>query len=508
MQRKLAVLLLFHTCWGIVLGLSISKYGLGVSTDATSYMFAGANWAEGRGLVDFSGAPYILWPPLYPMLIGFLHLAGLSAFASAHVIQFTAFALFAYFSTILFLKIFPDDFPLALLGAFLLDIGPVVISTFDMVGTDYLFSLFPVILALLINEYAQTQKKTILTLIALTASLAVLLRYIGYTLVLTGLIAVLVYTKGSWLKRTLRAFYLSLFSIPPFLWLLQTWLATATTRRMPLTLGEYIRQFTAGLLSWFTEPPRTKDLTFAHFFLVWGCIALAIALFFLLTRKVRVFDPLTASLLGFGLIYILALFANALIAYFNRLWGRFQLPIYLPLIVLFLVLIEKWLRYLHVSNPKNQRLAVFIGTAFLVFISAAQLQQTITLMKDSVKGGILENGINTKEWNENSIQQYWNQHAPEGNYLLFSNYPAGAAFHTGHDAYPSPRRTGVYDENVIPLEDYKDALFSSNAQTYLLWIEPNTLEHIYLPEDLAEIAEIEVVIKNKDGGIYILRPIL
>src|SRR6266511_401581 len=125
MQRKLAVLLLFHTCWGMVLGLSISKYGLGVSTDATSYLFAGVNWVEGHGLVDFSGAAYILWPPLYPMLIGFLHLAGLSAFASAHVIQFTAFGLFAYFSSNLFLKIFPDDFPLAVLGAFLLDAAPV-----------------------------------------------------------------------------------------------------------------------------------------------------------------------------------------------------------------------------------------------------------------------------------------------------------------------------------------------------------------------------------------------
>ena len=86
------------------------------------------------------------------MLIGFLHLTGLSAFASAHVIQFVAYALLAYFSSIFFVKLFPDDFFFVLLGVFLLQTGSLVIPSFDMVGTDYLFSLFPVISALLINE--------------------------------------------------------------------------------------------------------------------------------------------------------------------------------------------------------------------------------------------------------------------------------------------------------------------------------------------------------------------
>ncbi|MBI5842401.1 MAG: hypothetical protein HZB19_20120 [Chloroflexi bacterium] len=508
MQKKLIVMILFHLCWGIALGLSISKYGLGVSTDATSYMFAGVNLADGRGLIGFDGAEYILWPPLYPMLIGLLHLTGLSAFAAAHVIQFTAFALLAYFSSILFLKIFPDDFPLALLAAFLLDTGAVVITTFDMAGTDYLFAVFPIALALLINEYAEIQKKTTLTLLALTASVAMLLRYIGYTLVLAGLLAVLVYSRGSRLKRTLRALYTGIFAIPPFLWMLNTWTATADGRRAPLSFDEYIRQFTVGFLGWFTpSAPPAKDLTFLHFLLVWGSIAFAIVLLILLARRVRVFTPLVASTLGFGLIYMAALFSNALVAYFNRLWGRFQLPVYVPLIVLFLVVIGTGLRYLCASNPRGHGVAMVFAVAFLLFAGTAQLQQTINLMKDSVSGVISENGINTKEWNENSVQRYWNEHVPDGEYLLFSNYPAGAAFHTWHEVYASPRRSGVYDENVIPLEDYKEYLFSPSAETYLLWIEPNVLEHIYLPEDFAEIAEIEVLIENEDGGVYRLKPI-
>ena len=56
-----------------------------------------------------------------------------------------------------------------------------------MVGTDYLFMLFPILLALLVDDYAKNGKWTTLTLIALTASLAMLLRYLGYALVLTAL---------------------------------------------------------------------------------------------------------------------------------------------------------------------------------------------------------------------------------------------------------------------------------------------------------------------------------
>ncbi len=221
-SRKLTVLLVFHAVWGVALWLSISKYGLGVSTDSTSYLFSGASWAAGKGLVDYSGAAYIYWPPLYPMLIGFLHAVGLSAFSAAHVIQFMAYALLAYFSSIYFLKLFKDDFLFAFIGTFLLATGSIVIPSFQMVGTDYLFSIFPIIFALLIHEYVEKQKWTTLTLIGLTVSLAMLTRYLGYALVLSALLAVCFYSAGSTLKRILSTAYVGIFSLIPFLWMLQT----------------------------------------------------------------------------------------------------------------------------------------------------------------------------------------------------------------------------------------------------------------------------------------------
>lgn len=508
MRNKLLLLLVFHVGWGVMLALSISKYGLGVSTDATSYMFTGINWINGDGLIDYSGSRYILWPPLYPMVIGFLHFIGLSAFVAAHVIQFTTFALIAYFSSVLFLKIFPDDFAFAFLGAFLIATGSVVVNTFYMVGTDYLFMLFPIILAFLIQKYSEEQTWSMLTLIGLLAALAMLTRYIGYSLVLTTGLVIFFYSTGSFFKRILQTIYATLFSLSPLLWMLQTWEATNNSRRDPLTFGEYASQYTFGVMSWFTfNLPDAKDITTLHYLIVWGSIAVAVFLLILLSRQVFVLNPSITFMLAFGGIYTIALFANALISYFNRLWGRFQLPIYFPLVLLFLVLISYGLRYLKENHKRIYIPAKILGVLFLLFTSISQINNTMILMREAVQGIIDENSINTQAVNENSIIQYWKKNPPQDDFHLFANYTALVAFHTQYQTDASPRKSGVYDENIIPLENYIDDLFAKHQIVYLMWIEPNNFEHVYLPYELTPIAEIEVVIENEDGGLYRLRPL-
>ena len=495
-RRNLAALLAFHTAWAFVLWLSISKYGLGVSSDSVDYMFTGVNLVEGRGLISYDGSPFYLWPPLYPMLIGFVHLFGFNAFAAAHIIQFTAFALVAYFSSVLFLKIF-DDFALAFLAAFLLATGPVVISSFQMVGPDYLFILFPILLTLLIANYVDSQKVTTLILIGLIASLGMLLRYIGYTLVLAGLLAVLRYTSGSTLKRTLRAASLGLFAIPPTLWMLYTWIATTGQRRAPLALFDYIKQFTSGVLEWFMVAPNYPDVNTWHLALVWIPIIICIIFAFILARRISFFTPYTTPILAHGLLYTIFIFINASIAYFNRLDGRFLLPIYLPLVILVLLVIQ------HSRSRSLTGLTVFL----VIVVTALQLQRGVTLMRESVNGEIPYNAYNTREWNENAALNYWRENRPQGDFILLSNYDAGVAFQTNHMTIASPRRTEIYGTEIIPLSVYEDEMFEPGMETYLIWIEPNEYKHVYEPLELNPIAKVERLFKNKDGAVYRLTPV-
>ena len=62
--------------------LSTSKYGAGVSSDAARNLSTADNLATGKGFVDMTGTPFVLWPPLYPLL-----LAGISLLTHGSTFQ-------------------------------------------------------------------------------------------------------------------------------------------------------------------------------------------------------------------------------------------------------------------------------------------------------------------------------------------------------------------------------------------------------------------------------------
>lgn len=506
--KKLAALLLFHALWGAVLGVSISNYGLGISTDASAYLFAAENLSQGQGLRIYDGSAYLFWPPLYPMLLAAIQaISGQSAFVAAHILQFTAFGLVAVFSSLLLLKIFPDDFALVFLATFLLDTAPVVVSTFQMVGSDYLFMLFPLLLALLIARYQQEQSGTLALLIGLTAALGMLLRYIGYTLVLLGLWAVCCSRGSSWPRRLHHITWTGLWALVPTLWMVNTWLTTADQRRAPLSLWEYLRQMATGILSWFFALPPLKEVPNGWVAGVLAVLVLTGLLWLALARQEHFFSPYLWPVVTYGLIYTLALLGQASIAYFNRLWGRFLLPLYFPLLLLEISLLQFGLSYLrqHVSRFLVQLLRGVSGLLLLT-LALAQTLRTAELLQNARQGLIPENIYNTAEWRANSLLHYWRAHAPVGDYILLSNLPAGVAFHTRHETLPSPRKRAVYDTEIIPLEHYRAEIFSSGQPVYLIWIEPNPYEHVYLPEELSPLARLETILKKKEGAIYRLYP--
>jgi hypothetical protein len=104
---------------------------------------------------------------------------------------------------------------------------------------------------------------------------------------------------------------------------------------------------------------------------------------------------------------------------------------------------------------------------------------------------------------------YWLAHKPAGEYLVFSNYPAGLAVHTWHVALSSPRRTDHPNagEAVIPLEVYLPSLFEAGKESYVVWIEPNEYTHVYSVEELRTIVKVKVVYESAEGGVYRIEPL-
>ena len=158
LKNEFAVLMTFHALWGLVLWFSISKYGLGISTDLTHLLFAVLNLSQGKGLISFDGSFVSSWPPLYPMLLAFIQVVlRVNPFVSAIILQGISFAGISICLSIIFLKIFPDNFPLAFVACVLSDVGVAILDVFISVDLDYLHLFLVLLLVLLAGYYIETK---------------------------------------------------------------------------------------------------------------------------------------------------------------------------------------------------------------------------------------------------------------------------------------------------------------------------------------------------------------
>jgi hypothetical protein len=505
-RLKLAVLMVLHLLWGLVLWFSISKLGLGLSTDSVHLLFAGTNLAAGRGLISFDSSTVLEWPPLYPALLALVHLvSGLDTFPAAHVLQVLSFLGLSVCLSIFLLRLFPDDFPLAVAGTLLSDVAIVVVAGFGIVGSDYVH-LFLVVLGLLLTAlYVEQPSGRRYIALFTVAMLAMLQRYLGISLIAVAALSILLWTNLSLRERLLRSLLLLIAVLPAGLWLLGT--SPLVTLRPPASFASNFNWFTGGLLQWFMLPATVEAHPVFYPTLLWIVIAL-IALPLWIGRKAL--PPFAAPMLLFGLLYTAALFTSAALAYYNRIDGRFVLPLYVPLLVALLLALRIGLAALHDRSPSRHRAARLGSFAMLALLGFLLLHITLPAVLASHAGldGSGANSFNTLAWHRNGALTFWRAHRPSsGSYLLLSNQPDGVAFHTQHACAPSPRRhSGPYGKVEYPVESYAASLFASGEPVYIVWIEPDDHTYYYDPADLAPIADIETLYSSPDGSVLRLTP--
>jgi hypothetical protein len=506
-RKQLATLMGFHLLWGLVLWFSISKLGLGLSTDSVHLLFAGLNLSEGRGLVSFNGSPVLGWPPLYPVLLGALHLlTGTDTFTAAHVLQGLAFIGLSVCLALLFLRIFPEDFALAIAGTVLADIGAVVVISFGLVGSDYVELFLMMFVVLLAAQYVQSGSPRTFMALFVAAMLAMLQRYLGIAAIGAAVLCILLFAKAPLGQRVLRSLFLSLSVLPAGVWLLET--SSLVQRRGPITFAENFMTFSQSVLQWFLPESIVSHHPHLYTAMLW---ILLIGLVVLLYRAGRTsFSSFAASLLSFGLLYLLALFGSASVSYYNKLAGRFLLPLYIPFIALLLLGMQAaWrLAIARWDAPALRRTFTLSGLAILALAAFLALRVSIPVILQSHAGavGVGENAFNTLEWRNKQVFAFWQAHKPAGDYLLISNEPDAVAFYAAHSSTPSPRKySGPYGTVKFPLESYTGELFSSGQDVYLIWIKTGGRSYYYGRKELGAIADLEPLFRSRDGAVFRLR---
>ena len=127
---------------------------------------------------------------------------------------------------------------------------------------------------------------------------------------------------------------------------------------------------------------------------------------------------------------MLVLFGSASIAYFNKLSGRFLLPVYIPFITLLVLTLDILMHLVHQHSPHKLRRIIAIGfVGTLIVIGVGLLQITIPVGLQTRADGT--NDFNGRAWHENSVMNYWLAHEPQGNYLLLAITRMGSRFIPG-----------------------------------------------------------------------------
>ena len=221
-DRTTAVLAALSAAAAALVLLRGYSWGPAVSSDALHFLEVARNLLAGNGFLNFSGIPYTYQAPLYPLAIAFAGLLGADLAAAAQYINAAAFGL-TVFAAGAWLRRIVEIRLLAVWAACACGLSLPLAQLSAWAMTDSLFVMFTVLSLCVLDRFVHTSGRSLLFVAASCAALAFLTRYAGTALVVCG--ALLLMSRagggGGILRRITNAAVWSCVATAPLgIWLL------------------------------------------------------------------------------------------------------------------------------------------------------------------------------------------------------------------------------------------------------------------------------------------------
>ena len=258
------LLLLLPGLAGIGLLGWVTPYGVGIYVDTLYYVTSAINLLNGIGMGRLTGTgfykPMTHYPPLYALVLAFSHICGLDVLDGARWVSMLAFGLTIFLAGwIVWHRTGSVFFSLA--SACLVLGSGVLLRTFSWAMSEPLYIVFELSGFLLLAAYFKSSRRSWLVAASFAISLALLTRYVGFSLVAAMGLVLLVNRSVRWSRRLLDAcLFLSFSLLPMAAWFLRNRLVSETmTNRViswhPVT-GEKLASLVKAILSWGLIPQR------------------------------------------------------------------------------------------------------------------------------------------------------------------------------------------------------------------------------------------------------------
>src|SRR5574341_2235636 len=506
--------------------LTTSKYGAGVSSDAGRNLSTADNLLAGKGFVDFSGAPFVLWPPLYPLVMaGFSLLTGLSTFQVAWYLNVLLYVLNLWLSGWLLYVVFKDRPAYAFLGALILLLSRSTLRISANVASEPLFGTFMLIFLFAAAGYLQSASPRDLWWMFIMAGLAALQRYLGVVLIGVGVLVVLV--RSGWRGLPSRtgvppvfAARTVLHSLFPMLVAILPIGAWAVLHNYPLSGGlfgprdfgtmlplENISLSLTKILWWFAPRLSFLDPLLLRPWIVLIALGLILSL---INRKADWIEWLKAlsnvyvwPALVFSVVYFFLLAFTVVTADHLDLTSDRYYVVILPAVLMFLFITLDKLVVLHL-NLSNRfiryGLSALVALWFLYPVYSLQEYVRLALVIGEPSNYNVANSARFLELDVVKAARPILERDPSA--VVYSNYLNVVWFIYHHPVSALP-----FVDTDLSRRDQIASLMQNYPnwppqRGYIIWFTPNQYHFYAAPDELAAIAGLKLLYQDKNGEIY------
>jgi hypothetical protein len=483
--------------------------GVGTSPDTWNYFAAARNLLAGEGFTRYTGEPFVLWPPLFPLLIAALLRLGdlvgqaLHLLDALRLINGITFAATLIVAAALLRQLLRSSW-LALLATLAMTLGYPLVYVAAFAWSEPLFVLLGLGCLVALDHTRQTSAMRPVMVAAVLAALASLQRYTGAVLIGVGIVWLQLDTTASLRARLGRLFVFAVVAAGPLtLWLLynQARAGTFTGERNPSTrpLPANVRAVYDLTLTWLT--PKSPGLDWQIAGLI-AAGALGGALLALIVQRRKG----TLAALGklrwlplalFGLFYAGFVVISASRVQFDPIDERLLAPLYPAVIGLAFVALDRLLNWWRERRGgRVVRWSAYALAALWLLYPISRLQNNVPTLQDISRAS----QITYETWRRSDLMRTVRVHPPAGSVL--TNAPLHMLVHTGVPVRAVPETLDGWDALIRE---------AAGRPLTLVWFEPITrcdwgrrhcVTTDYTVETLAVQFALTPVILTYDGGIY------
>lgn len=510
-KRYLWFLIAVSLVGALIAARVTSKYGPGVSADATKYLSIAQNLLDGKGFFDHTGRPLLWWPPLYPPAIaGMSAVTGLDVVFAGGWLNILLFAVNIFLQGALVYYAFRDKPLYQYLGGLFILTSDMAIRIHANISSEPLFVAFTMIFLIASADYLRTRSRRAFWWMIAMSALAPLQRYLGVSLIAAGGLFILHAQREKFWRGIREGFafgVLSLLPIAAWIWFhnlgqYDSFWGVEGSIVNPL---ENLRLSLAKILHWFIPNHPALQPLFDNPWILAGIFAVILLL---INKKenwknfgAAMMQPIPLVSWMFFILTILGLMYSVTTEDHVDLFSdRYYVGLLsLALVILFVVL--DTLVFPHVKS-NLQVVQRTLAVVFFVWLAVYPGWSLVKYVSNSMEKGEASgyNVYNNRAFHENPIIKAMQKIAlEEPSATIYSNYTDGVWFFTRRESPVMPR-SFTMDLDEIQ-QNYPG--WPGDKPGYIIWILPNSIyRHAVPPKLLAEIADLELILKMEEGEIY------